>query len=74
VGPPPKNGLEATSPHGLACHGSTVHGVHRQAALGRRWLAVEKDETYAKDSELRFRPPEGIGAAKGQSLLFGFTD
>ena len=26
--------------------------------LGRHWLAIEKDETYAKDSELRFKVSE----------------
>jgi hypothetical protein len=26
--------------------------------LGRRWIAIEKDPTYAKDSELRFGEPE----------------
>jgi site-specific DNA-methyltransferase (cytosine-N4-specific) len=36
--------------------------------LGRRWLAVEKDQHYAKDSELRFNEPEVIGAK--ERLLF----
>jgi DNA modification methylase len=35
--------------------------------LGRRWLAVEKDRSYAKDSELRFNEPE---AASGERMLF----
>ena len=38
--------------------------------LGRHWLAVEKDETYAKDSELRFRAPEGNGRKTGERLAF----
>jgi site-specific DNA-methyltransferase (cytosine-N4-specific) len=42
--------------------------------LGRHWLAVEKDETYAKDSELRFHMPERNGKANGQSLLFDLSD
>ena len=39
--------------------------------LGRRWIAVEKNRTYAEDSELRFQCRDGgNGKAKGQSLLF----
>jgi site-specific DNA-methyltransferase (cytosine-N4-specific) len=39
--------------------------------LGRRWLAIEKDRHYAKDSELRFNEPEEIGAnGAGEKLLF----
>jgi site-specific DNA-methyltransferase (cytosine-N4-specific) len=41
--------------------------------IGRHWLAVEKDETYAKDSELRFQK-EASGKANGQSLLFDFSE
>lgn len=35
--------------------------------LGRRWLAVEKDRHYAKDSELRFNEPQ---EASKERLLF----
>jgi site-specific DNA-methyltransferase (cytosine-N4-specific) len=35
--------------------------------LGRRWLAIEKDRTYAKDSELRFNERE---PASGERMLF----
>lgn len=43
--------------------------------LGRRWLAVEKDRTYAKDSQLRFQcPPDANGKTKGQSLLFDASE
>lgn len=38
--------------------------------LGRRWLAVEKDRHYAKDSELRFQEPEEIGANGKEKMLF----
>lgn len=42
--------------------------------LGRRWIAVEKDPTYAEDSELRFQlPPPQAGGKKeavGQKTLF----
>lgn len=39
--------------------------------LGRRWLAIEKDRNYAKDSELRFQEPEEIGAnGKSEKMLF----
>ena len=39
--------------------------------LGRKWLAVEKDRTYAKDSQLRFQCREKPnGKPKGQPLLF----
>ena len=37
--------------------------------LGRRWIAVEKNRAYAKDSELRFHLAEN-GKPKGQALLF----
>lgn len=37
--------------------------------LGRRWIAVERDETYARDSELRFRVDEE-GQTEGQQTLF----
>jgi site-specific DNA-methyltransferase (cytosine-N4-specific) len=36
--------------------------------LGRRWMAIEKDPTYAGDSELRFEIRNG--KPKGQFLLF----
>lgn len=42
--------------------------------LGRHWLAIEKDETYAKDSELRFKVSEPNGKANGQTLLFEKVD
>ncbi len=39
--------------------------------LGRRWIAVEKDRTYAKDSQLRFRcRPDSNGKTKAQPMLF----
>ena len=42
--------------------------------LGRHWLAVEKDETYVKDSELRFNVRESNGKATGQAMLFDFAE
>jgi site-specific DNA-methyltransferase (cytosine-N4-specific) len=40
--------------------------------LGRKWIAVEKDHTYAKDSELRFRSYVAAGdVPTGQAFLFG---
>lgn len=38
--------------------------------LGRRWLAIEKDRHYAKDSELRFNEPQETGANASEKLLF----
>ena len=39
--------------------------------LGRRWIAIEKNRTYASDSELRFKcRSEGNGKPKGQATLF----
>ncbi len=38
--------------------------------LGRRWIAVEKDQHYAKDSELRFQEPEEMAANRKERLLF----
>ncbi|MEX2558388.1 MAG: site-specific DNA-methyltransferase, partial [Pirellulales bacterium] len=40
--------------------------------LGRRWIAIEKDKTYAKDSELRFNDPLEDAALGKQALLFDF--
>ena len=37
--------------------------------LGRRWISVEKDSSYAQDSELRFLEDEANGET-GQQLLF----
>ena len=37
--------------------------------LARRWIAIEKDQTYAKDSELRFNEPEAA-TTNGERLLF----
>lgn len=42
--------------------------------LGRRWIAIEKEETYARDSELRFRSPESNGHRAGERLLFDVAD
>ena len=43
--------------------------------LGRKWIAVEKSRTYAKDSELRFQHREkSNGKAKGQPLLFALME
>lgn len=40
--------------------------------LGRRWIAVEKDPEYARDSELRFQElDDAAGDDGGQKLLFG---
>jgi site-specific DNA-methyltransferase (cytosine-N4-specific) len=37
--------------------------------LGRKWLAIEKDRAYARDSELRFQEP--LEATNGsERLLF----
>lgn len=42
--------------------------------LGRKWVAIEKNRTYAKDSELRFRyQEENNRKSKGQALLFDMT-
>jgi len=43
--------------------------------LGRKWIAIEKNRTYAKDSELRFRcGEESNGKAKPQAMLFDLAD
>ena len=39
-------------------------------SLGRKWIAVEKDEQYAEDSELRFHDTPAEAATNGQSTLF----
>ena len=50
--------------------GSNTTGAVAES-LGRKWIAVEKVETYAKDSELRFRiAEEGIKNSLGQMILF----
>jgi len=42
--------------------------------LGRKWIAVEKSRTYAKDSELRFQCLERRkGKTNGESLLFDLS-
>lgn len=42
--------------------------------LGRRWIAVEKNRTYAEDSELRFQhPPESKCEHSEQGLLFDMS-
>jgi site-specific DNA-methyltransferase (cytosine-N4-specific) len=39
--------------------------------LGRKWIAIEKDRHYAKDSQLRFSEPQEVGAnGHGEKLLF----
>ena len=50
------------------------HHRVRCGTTGAAWLAIEKDETYAKDSELRFKVSEGNGKANGQALLFEKVD
>jgi site-specific DNA-methyltransferase (cytosine-N4-specific) len=41
--------------------------------LGRRWTAIEKNQSYAKDSELRFRiTSEETGTSTARQLLFSF--
>ncbi|HVU88583.1 MAG TPA: site-specific DNA-methyltransferase [Pirellulales bacterium] len=40
--------------------------------IGRRWLAVEKDRAYAKDSELRFEE-FGEDSRVGQRLMFNMS-
>ncbi|MBN1589939.1 MAG: site-specific DNA-methyltransferase [Pirellulales bacterium] len=43
--------------------------------LRRKWIAIEKNRTYAKDSELRFRFPErGNGKTNAQQLLFAIEE
>jgi DNA modification methylase len=43
--------------------------------LGRRWIAVEKNRTYAKDSELRFQcREEAAGENNVQTMLFDFSE
>jgi DNA modification methylase len=39
-------------------------------ALGRKWIAVEKDPQYAEDSELRFRDELELAPVNGERLLF----
>ena len=42
--------------------------------LRRRWISVEKNRTYARDSELRFQYREnGNGSAGGEPLLFDLS-
>lgn len=42
--------------------------------LGRKWIAIEENRTYAKDSELRFRcREESNSKSKGQALLFDLS-
>ncbi len=36
--------------------------------LGRQWIAIEKDQSYAKDSELRFNEPESANGT--ERMLF----
>jgi len=38
--------------------------------LGRRWIAIERDRNYAKDSELRFNAPEVAASSTPERLLF----
>jgi len=43
--------------------------------LERQWIAIEKNRTYVRDSELRFHCREENNAkTRGQALLFDFTD
>jgi DNA modification methylase len=39
-------------------------------SLGRRWIAVEKDNQYAQDSQLRFHDSMGEPLTNGQKALF----
>ncbi|MEX0791878.1 MAG: site-specific DNA-methyltransferase [Pirellulaceae bacterium] len=48
--------------------GSNTTGSVAQQ-LGRRWIAIEKDSTYASDSELRFTETDEV-VANGQKTLF----
>ena len=42
--------------------------------LGRKWIAIEKNRTYAKDSELRFKcAEESNGKGNKQRLLFNLA-
>ncbi len=52
--------------------GSNTTGAVAEA-LKRKWIAVEKNEAYAVDSELRFRGDEELDQATGQSFLFDMT-
>ncbi|HUY91433.1 MAG TPA: site-specific DNA-methyltransferase [Pirellulales bacterium] len=49
--------------------GSNTTGAVAES-LGRRWLSIEKDRDYARDSELRFQQPEESLAGNGERLLF----
>lgn len=48
--------------------GSNTTGFVAES-LGRRWVAVEMDRTYAEDSALRFQAVEEV-VGNGQNLLF----
>jgi site-specific DNA-methyltransferase (cytosine-N4-specific) len=50
------------------CGSNTTGAVAEQ--LGRRWIAVEKDRTYAKESELRFASADEVPTLSGQQTLF----
>jgi site-specific DNA-methyltransferase (cytosine-N4-specific) len=50
------------------CGSNTTGAVAEQ--LGRRWIAVEKDRTYATESELRFATADESAASSGQQTLF----
>jgi site-specific DNA-methyltransferase (cytosine-N4-specific) len=41
--------------------------------LGRRWLAIERNEKYARESELRFRDPLDVAPRGGERLLFDLS-
>lgn len=50
--------------------GSNTTGATAER-LGRRWIAVEKDRHYVKDSELRFNETQSAGVRdNGERLLF----
>lgn len=41
--------------------------------LGRRWIAIERDEKYARESELRFEEPQSVTHRRDERLLFDLS-
>jgi site-specific DNA-methyltransferase (cytosine-N4-specific) len=50
------------------CGSNTTGAVAEQ--LGRRWICIEKDRTYARESELRFASRDESHLQSGQRTLF----
>jgi site-specific DNA-methyltransferase (cytosine-N4-specific) len=52
--------------------GSNTTGAVAQR-LGRRWIAIEKDRTYAEDSELRFQNLDEQEPQSAHQLLLNYS-